>query len=258
MSLFYSMKKLILISLFISSFTLAQTIEKIHNKDTIHWNGFVVNNNQWGINKIKQGNYNQIIYKNDNKIGWNWEVPVKSYGVLGYPMISIGESTWESLINVASLNYFKNITEIKKFNVLYDTELWTTDGKYNLAVDFWLHDQPKVAFETIAAEVMIWEDYQKFKPFGKKKGRIKTSNGDYTVYVGDLYKKDLKKDWKYIAFVRQQKRTKGQLDLLPFIQYMQNNQLLNGAIYLSSFEFGTEVLNASGKIKIKDYSILIE
>lgn len=104
---------------------------------------------------------------------------------------------------------------------------------------------------------MIWEDYNKFKPFGKKQGKLTTKTGQYEVYVGNIYKKELQKGWKYIAFVRLNKRRSGSIDLLEFITYLQQNHLIENTPYLSSFEFGTEILNTKGDIKILKYEVNI-
>lgn len=51
---------------------------------------------------------------------------------------------------------------------------------------------------------MIWEDYNKFKPFGKKVGNVITTFGQYDIYRGHIIKKDLNTSWDYIAFVRKE------------------------------------------------------
>ncbi|WP_230466825.1 GH12 family glycosyl hydrolase domain-containing protein [Faecalibacter macacae] len=236
----------------------AQRIEKHNSGEIINWKEFEINNNKWGTYKIKKGTYDQSIFLENDMPGWRWKTPGKSYGVLGYPMIFLGTSAWYKLNEIKSDNYFKNLEEIKSFNVDYKTDLKVDDKKYNLAFDFWLHNSPKVAFETIGAEVMIWEDYNKFKPFGKKQGKLTTSNGQYEVYTGKIFKKELNKGWDYIAFVRLNKRRSGKLILMEFINYMKEHNLYKNNSYLSSFEFGTEILTSTGEIKILQYEVEIK
>ena len=250
--------RIFILLLFVNLQVYGQRIEKSGVADSIRWNEFTLHSNQWGLYKIKKGNYQQRIYKENGIVGWDWQVPTKSYGVIGYPMIQIGVDPWTKLINVNKSNFYQDLTKTRQFDVTYSAKLNTTKEKYNLAFDFWLHTSEKVGYENIATEVMIWEDYQKFKPFGKKKGTILTSNGSYTVYIGKIYKKELQKGWNYIAFVRNQPRTQGSLNIMDFISYLKSNQLLGEGIYLSSFEFGTEILNASGSIQIQQYDINIQ
>lgn len=236
----------------------AQRIEKHNSGEIIKWKEFEINNNKWGSYKIKKETYEQTIFLENNIPGWKWKTPGKSYGVLGYPMLFLGVSAWYKLDEVPNENYFKNLNEIKTFTVDYKTDLQINQTKYNLAFDFWLHNSPKVAFESIGAEVMIWEDYNKFKPFGKKKGKITTSNGQYEVYYGKIFKKELNKGWDYIAFVRLNKRKSGKVNVMDFINYMKEQNLFKNNTYLSSFEFGTEILTSTGEIKILQYDVKID
>lgn len=249
---------ILLITLSILSFGQESRQEKSGNGEVLKWKVYEINNNKWGEKKVKKGTYEQSIFIQNNLAGWKWQTPGKKYGVIGYPEIWFGESAWMNLTDIKTDNYFKNINEVKTFEVEYKTKLEVNDKKYNLAFDFWLHNSPKVALQTIGIEVMIWEDYNKFKPFGKKVGNIFTSFGQYDIYKGHIMKKDLNTSWDYIAFVRKDKRTSGNVNVLEFINEMNKRNYIGQNIYLSSFEFGTEVLNSTGNILIEQYQLKIE
>lgn len=78
------------------------------------------------------------------------------------------------------------------------------------------------------------------------------------MHTGKLNKKDLGLAWTYIAFVRHEKRTSGTVDLLYLLNVLQAMNLIKEAQYLSSVEFGTEVLNSTGRIFINDYQVIIQ
>lgn len=255
------MKQFVSILIFILCWTtFGQNLkqEKSGNGETLKWKEFEINNNKWGEKKIKKGVYTQTIFIKDSTAGWKWQTPGKKYGVIGYPEIWFGESAWVNLNDVKSDNYFKKVNEINSFEVAYKTKLEVNDKKYNLAFDFWLHNSPKVALQTIGIEVMIWEDYNKFKPFGKKYGTINTSSGLYDIYKGHIIKKDLNTSWDYIAFVRKEKRTSGKVNIKEFLNFMNKHNFIKHNIYLSSFEFGTEILNSTGNIIIEQYDLKID
>ena len=259
--LFQSIMKTIILFIFLISanFSFAQNNyqEKTENGATLNWQKYVINNNKWGEHKAKKGIYTQTIFTQNEITGWKWQTPGKSYGVLGYPEIWYGENAWNNLNDIKTDNYFKNINKIKTFTVDYKTILNVNDKKYNLAFDFWLHNSPKVALQTIGIEVMIWEDYNKFKPFGKKIGSVLTSFGQYDIYKGHLIKKELNTSWDYIAFVRHEKRTTGKVNVIEFVNEMKKRNFIGQNIYLSSFEFGTEVLTSTGDITIHQYNLEI-
>lgn len=133
----------------LSSSHFAQRVETSKNGETLNWGNFEINNNQWGIYKIKKGTYHQTIYTDNDIAGWKWETPGKSYGVLGYPMIFMGTSAWNTLDQVETDNYYKNLNDLKTFNVDYQTQLHVDDKKYNLAFDFWLHHSPEVLLKRL-------------------------------------------------------------------------------------------------------------
>lgn len=224
-------------------------------QQSIPWKKFTVINNQWGISKIKRGTFSQSIYTTKNHVGWEWSSPRKSYGVIAYPEILLGTHAWTKRAEVTQENYFKKIDELTKFTAQFTSEITVNNLKYNIAFDIWLHNEPFVAAENIAIELMIWEDHQKFKPFGKKIKTLNTPFGNYDLYVGKLNKKDIGLAWNYIAFLRHEKRTSGQVDILYLLTILQEMNLIKDALYLSSIEFGTEVLNSTGSILIKEYNV---
>ena len=84
-----------------------------------------------------------------------------------------------------------------------------------------------------------------------------TSFGQYDIYKGHLIKKELNTSWDYIAFVRHEKRTNGKVNVIEFVNEMKKRNFIGQNIYLSSFEFGTEVLTSTGDITIHQYNLEI-
>lgn len=215
-------------------------------------------NNKWGAYKIKSGTYTQCTYHKDGIFGWEWDAPSKSYGVLGYPELWMGTSAWGLKSEIKQPNYFKKLDELKTLNAAFDTNITANDKKYNLAFDVWLHSELIVAKENIAVELMVWEDYNRFNSFGKKKETITTSFGTYDLLYGIMKKPEINSEWIYIAFIRNEKRTSGKVDLKEFMDYLINNNYISSDLYISSIEFGTEVLNSKGNIIVNKYEVEIE
>lgn len=215
-------------------------------------------NNQWGAYKIKSGDYTQCIYHNNGIFGWEWNAPSKSYGVLGYPELWMGTFAWGIKSEISKPNYFKKLDELKTLRVEFDTKITANDKKYNLAFDVWLHSENTVAKENITVELMVWEDYNKFKSHGKKKEAIKTSFGTYDLLYGIMKKPEINSEWIYIAFIRNEKRTTGKVDLKELLDYLVQKNYISSDLYISSVEFGTEVLNSKGNIIVKKYNVAAE
>ncbi|WP_416402378.1 hypothetical protein [Empedobacter falsenii] len=68
----------------------------------------------------------------------------------------------------------------------------------------------------------------------------------------------MKTSWDYIAFVRKEKRTSGKVNVMELINEMNKRNYIGQNVYLSSFEFGTEILNSTGNILVEQYELKIE
>lgn len=225
---------------------------------TKEFGDFTLINNQWGAYKIKSGHYTQCVYHKEGIFGWEWEAPSRSYGVIGYPELWTGTYAWGLEHEITQPNYFKKLDELKVLTAKFDTKITANNKKYNLAFDLWLHSKPKVAKENIAVEMMVWEDYNKFKSHGEKKETITTSFGTYDLLYGIMKKPEINSEWVYIAFIRHEKRTTGKVYLKEFLDLLVQKKYISPELYISSVEFGTEVLNSKGNIIVNKYEVEIE
>lgn len=170
----------------------------------------------------------------------------------------MGTSAWGLKSEVKQPNYFKKLDELKTLKAEFDTKISVNDKKYNLAFDVWLHSESMVAKENIAVELMVWEDYNQFKSHGNKKETITTTFGTYDLLYGIMKKPEINSEWIYIAFIRHEKRTSGKVDLKELMDYLVQKNYIFADLYISSVEFGTEVLNSKGNIIVKKYEVEIE
>lgn len=234
---------------------------KICNEGSIDLDSFLLVNNQWGKSKIKNGKLEICTYYNQkNKtIGWEWFSPEKSFGVVAFPEIWYGTSAWQTDENFIKNkdNYFpRTIGEIKKLKSEYQSLINIYSAKkYNLCYDIWIHQNERTIKNNIVCELMIWEDYYKFSPFGKRKEIISFSFGDYYLYEGILNKKEINANWKYVCFQRKEKRRSGIVNIQEVLQFMIMRNIVKSENAVSSVEFGTEILNSSGSIYINHYTL---
>ncbi len=232
---------------------------KICNEGSIAVDSFLLVNNQWGKSKIKTGKLEICTYYNqkDSVLGWEWFSPEKSFGVVAFPEIWYGTSAWQTDENFIENNdkYFpRTIEEIKKLKSEYQSLINIYSAKkYNLCYDIWIHQNERTIKNNIICELMIWEDYYKFSPFGKRKEIVHFSFGDYFLYEGILNKKEINASWKYICFQRKDKRRSGIVDIQEVLQFMIRRNIVTSENAVSSIEFGTEILNSSGSIYINKY-----
>lgn len=222
------------------------------------FDGVILKNNLWGKSKLK--NPEQAIlcsYKKEGLFGWKWELPNNSGGVIGYPALQVGRNPFEKGVsNVAEFPV--QVDRIEKLPVTYDVESHVKYRKYNLSFDLWLTDAEEYALGNIKTEIMIWEDYFDFTSFGKKVSTIITPFGTYDVLAGHLENSKFSQDWQYIAFVRTIPRTKGEIDIAFFLQYLLSKEMISKEHYFTSIEFGNEIGNSSGITVVHQFDWSLE
>lgn len=211
-----------------------------------------IHNNSWGSYKLKTKEYLQYILRNKGEYGWLFNPPLNQKGVLGYPAIVHGGSGWGMLTK--SDCFPIEVYKLHEFKIYFDIKLITDKLKHNLTFDFWIVDR---VTGTKLCEIMVWEDYQVARPYGKRK----SSKGEYIITSGYLDKTHEPNDeigWDFVAFRRKRRRTKGEINVLKLL----NEAVSCGAIpqsYLKEnimgVELGTEVYSSVGLCIVEEFNI---
>jgi len=233
----------------------------VQNKisDTLEGSFFIINN-KWGAYKIKANEiYIQNIYKLKNKIGFSFITPNKNRGVIGFPELLIGKSPFGGVSTTSYLPCY--LYKIYALESSYDVSMYIEPKKYNLVFDLWITKSDVPTVKDIVNEIMIWEDRNVARPAGKYIKTVNFSFGKYKIYHTwmDRSSENLGTNgWYFTAFVRQDRRRVGNVNLQEIIQLMINDELVSKYRYLSSVEFGNEVYNATGYTIINQYDLLIK
>lgn len=209
---------------------------------------FMCTDNKWGEYKLKQGEiYEQYVLKKQNIFGWSYYPPKRDRGVVGFPEIFLGQSPWggESTSNKLPVQ----INKISTLETSYDVKMYCQPKKYNLTFDLWFTHNSSINPNNISHELMVWEDRNIAMPYGTYKKTVKLKSGTYKVYSGIM---DRSSDnlgigwWNFTAFVRQDRRRKGEIDLKEIIYEMLDMGLISQYDFLCTIEFGNEVYNSVG------------
>ncbi|MEZ4779339.1 MAG: hypothetical protein R2786_08175 [Flavobacteriaceae bacterium] len=214
----------------------------------------LLKNNLWGRRKLNSPDSIELCsFKKGDYYGWKWQLPNNARGVIGYPALQVGNNPFSK--KEKNPDFPIKLTEMSKLTVNYDVETHVKFKKYNLAFDLWLVNKEQQYNNTnITTEIMIWEDYFNFTSFGKKKESIITPFGVYDVLVGHLLNPKFNQDWTYVAFVRKTPRSKGEVDIAFFMDYLVKNKIVSVEDYFTSIEFGNEIGNSSGITLVKEFN----
>lgn len=217
-------------------------------------------NNKWGEWKLKkQERYNQALFEDGNKIGWEYITPNKNRGVIGYPEIFTGKSPFGG--DTTNEYFPKKIDDIQTLVAAYDVSMYVEPKKYNLAFDLWVTKNGKNQTSDISHEIMVWEDRNVSMPAGKFKGEVRTSSGTYRMYhtYMDRTSENLgTPGWYFTAFVRKEGTRSNTVNLKEFIYIMLLEGILDENHFVSTVEFGNEIYNACGYTIVNNYNLEIK
>lgn len=196
--------------------------------------------------------YTQNVFlKKGNTWSCGWEWDLKGENVIPfYPEIIYGLNPWWEESTTRNLpDLLSEFTSIKiSFKKDFEAK-----GRYNSAFDIWLctEPDPEPPSETntgnIYSEVMIWIDTT--ETVGLTAIRTVTiKNNTYDLYFIKGYP-------SYIAFVSRNEHWAGTINLIPFLNYLEDNNYIPAGLYISAIEFGNEIWSGKGYMKIKDYSV---
>jgi hypothetical protein len=220
---------------------------------TIDLDSLKLVNNQWGASADE--NLTCAVYHNQSKnFGWSWnrQDPKTKPGIDGvlpiYPGLRIGGNPWEQS-NSAYFPIRMSAVETLTFQVAYDYPAVPT-GAFDLAYDMFFMDTNKSSpHPEIKAEVMIWLQ-------GTIEQPQETYKGDYTDgrNTYELFSHVMSSGRLYYAFVMKGK-PQFQARHTVDVKKLLDNLDLNPNWYIPGVEFGSEVVNGSGKIEINKFSL---
>jgi hypothetical protein len=216
------------------------------------FNEFLLSNNVWG--KGDEENYEQCIYyesiNNQTEIGWNWDWPGNG-NVRAYPEIIFGLKPWSSESTSTLLPARINSNQI----TLKYSGTVSAIGQWNLAFDIWLTNSITPTPENVTHEIMIWmHKTNSISPAGTNRGTITIGEDNFDLWVSENHNNS----WTYIAFVSDTTRLSATLDLNAFMDYLISNDYVAADLFISGIEFGTEIFEGIGNIKLSEYNVEVQ
>jgi len=221
---------------------------------------YTLNNNDWGKGNIKNGeDWKQCVFtfseNNSTKGGWFWGWPNGEGRVKGYPEAIYGKK-FAHQVNLKGI-LPKKVKELKSVNIDLEYRDFNITGRYNIAIESWLHKTDNSSMGDIRYEIMVRFDPDGFHP-GRRvlfKENVEIDGVIYTVYKKE--EKDL--DRYFYNFVATKKINKIQFDFKKFLNYLKENDAKTcqdiDELYYNDIEMGVEVINGSGLIILDKFSV---
>lgn len=225
---------------------------------TVPLGKFTLENNTWGANEVST--FSQCILYSPATVptpqyGWSWTYPQEAEDdVKAYPEIEYGKKPWAAQSTTPNLP--QQLSAIGSLQVDFTAQL-DVNGRYNLSFDLWLTNSAAATVGSITHEVMIWVANDGGPtPAGDPTATLTIlGNPQCDLWVGSIDASGSTPEHPYLAFVFQEPFLSGSIDLVPYLNYLLQQQLIPADAYLASVEFGNEVWYGSGTTLLTSYQI---
>ena len=221
--------------------------------DTLIDSDLVYQNNVWGKGNI--ADYEQCLLTRslDGAIeyGWRWRWPKGNGQVKSYPEVIYGQKPWDSESSTSALP--APIEAIRELSIAYAVEL-SAEGTYNLAYDIWVTSTDSPTPDTITHEVMIWMDRTfESQPRRFHAGEVVVDDIAYDLYLRPAFHAG--SGAGYIAFVSQEPRLSGVVDVVAFLSYLVDHNHIPADHYVAAVELGNEIIEGTGELWLQRYQV---
>lgn len=243
-----------------------QPLGSVTSQDDADWATLVfddryrVTNNVWNA-QAYSGSRSQAVLLEDidgsRAFGWRWDWPSGRYDVVAYPEVIFGDKPWDEPSGIETP--FPVAVGSADVRVDFDLSI-RASGVYNAAFSVWCVSSLPARRESISHEIMIWTANSGLTPAGKRQGTASIDGADYDVYVRENHgdaSGGTSQSWTYVAFKRKESMTQGTIAIDAFIDYLLGKGMISASNYLTSVEFGNEVVKGSGAVDMRRYAVTV-
>ena len=219
---------------------------------------YMTENNTWGSKGLvgwSQCMGGTLHPKGGISAQWTWDWLNEGDQVKAFPEVVFGHKPGYPKSTTTLLP--RKLSSLQTLVVDYDVQT-EREGAGNLAIDMWLTNAANpTAFVVppITHEVMIWlEAFGPIYAGGQQVDKLRINGTLYRVYVGEKFGLG----WRYVAFApNSPMQTAGSMDLMPFFLYLRGKGLITTEEFLSSVNFGNEIISGSGDTKLKRFAVTV-
>ncbi len=184
--------------------------------------------------------------------GWQWRVEEPWDNVQAYPEVKCGRKPWDPKGSSTTDLLPKRLGDVRGLSVDLKFSL-DASGSCNAAFDLWLLKTKDGGPREIAAEVMVWMAMQgSIRPAGSDAKAVPSL--DATLYRRSLFDAG-GQPWPVYTYLPNAPTRDGEVNLTDFLQDLTARGLVSPDLYLSSVEFGTELLSGDGWCAVERFQV---
>jgi Glycosyl hydrolase family 12 len=225
-------------------------LERTEDFAVLPFDNGVLYNNPFAKGTIR--NASQRVFVDGNRYGWEWDWP-KDTGPLvkTYPEVIWGRSPW------SEAKYGDKLPRaLKDAQYLLDFDFTTeAEGSWCESLDFWITDKAEPESKDITCNLCIWIwPHQIVGTYRGSREKMEIGGRVYDTII-ETPANQPAKSWKTLFIVDTVPRSKGSLELQPFMEILQKLGLAKPDHFLATAELGTEVAYGKGKTIVKKFGL---
>ncbi|WP_179261562.1 carbohydrate-binding protein [Natrinema halophilum] len=213
----------------------SQTAERCGSEDQLEIGGgdFVLKNNDWGSSAVEMC----IRVNADGSYGYEWATRTTG-GQPNYPQVLLGTKPWGSDTGVADFPIRRAAVDQLEIEVDIDQNI--SGGKWNLAEEWWLMDQPvSEATGTHTHEIMLVLDWGGGHGNNLEEATVWTDTFGNTIDYWTAHSPG-GTNADFHIFRVQGGLSTGRVDLKELIDFMSERYGISGQKWISGIELGNE------------------
>ena len=216
--------------------------------DSVRLGDYYLTNNVWNDDLAEAGQ--QCL---DEPAGgawsWRWRWGENPGGApVSYPALVYGDKPWDE---EPSTTHFlpRPLDQLRQLAVTYGYSL-SARGRRNVSFNLWLIDGAAAGKAAIRVEVMLWLEWSgDLQPCG----RMVEHGDDYELWEGQ--RNEGANDWFCYSFRLTGAKGQGRIDLRSWLERLCAMRPVSASLCLADVEFGTEIWDGRGQMKLRHYVI---
>ncbi len=213
---------------------------------------YIVANNCRGKGSIT--NFSQSVNVKFNAkgmdLGFNWQWPSNiNNNVKAYPEIIFGWKPWSNLSTTELIPI--RVSASDTICVSYDNIETNFNGVGNTSLDIYITSSQTPSVSLITKEIMIWVKNYGQIPRGSQIASVNIDGVEYDLYIENM-------NWTCLTFVNQYNTNITNVNIHKFLEYLILAHYITNSEFLSSIEFGNEIVSGTGSTTIKNFQIQIK
>lgn len=225
-------------------------------------------NNVWNKQAAKKFSWSQCLERNPSNglYGWSWVWPtLKNDAIYSYPQIKLGTSPWAPALNGYPDFPLEN-SLVSSLVIEHELDV-QSNGEHNVATSLWITNTKEIGNtpnpSAILAELMIWSyaTPNHMNPAGSHADTVEIGGQTWEVWIDENWSDASganNNKWIYITFRAKSKSLKAKFDVINFINYAVEHQVLPNIFYIADIELGTEIMSGTGLLWVKQFNVTVK